>query len=147
MMSYLRMYRDKFVESNDLEYIYTNHSLKFVDYMEQIGLGDKIVEIGSQQLKDSVSFYNSKSVIQTVNTMNNHLNAINKFFVYLYKEGIADNIFNKIADYDAFREEIIAENNLKLYLILHFIMLLEKLGMMCQKIKIHSRWSVLEILG
>ena len=55
MMSYLRMYRDKFVESNDLEYIYTNHSLKFVDYMEQIGLGDKIVEIGSQQLKDSVS--------------------------------------------------------------------------------------------
>ena len=59
MMSYLRMYRDKFVESNDLEYIYANHSLKFVDYMEQIGLGDKIVEIGSQQLKDSVSFYNT----------------------------------------------------------------------------------------
>lgn len=24
MMSYLRMYRDKFVESNDLEYIYMN---------------------------------------------------------------------------------------------------------------------------
>lgn len=32
MMSYLRMYRDKFVESNDLEYIYMNQSLKFVDY-------------------------------------------------------------------------------------------------------------------
>lgn len=47
MMSYLRMYRDKFVESNDLEYIYMNQSLKFVDYMEQIGLGDKIVGIGS----------------------------------------------------------------------------------------------------
>lgn len=41
MMSYLRMYRDKFVESNDLEYIYMNQSLKFVDYMEQIGLGDR----------------------------------------------------------------------------------------------------------
>lgn len=39
MMSYLRMYIDKFVESNDLEYIYMNQSLKFVDYMEQIGLG------------------------------------------------------------------------------------------------------------
>lgn len=77
---------------------YTNHSLKFVDYMEQIGLGDKIVEIGSQQLKDSVSFYNSKSVIQTVNTMNNHLNAIKKFFVYLYKEGIADNIFTPFSE-------------------------------------------------
>ena len=113
MMSYLRMYRDKFVESNDLEYIYMNQSLKFVDYMEQIGLGDKIVEIGSQQLKDSVSFYHGKSLIQTVNTMNNHLNAIKKFFVYLYKEGIADNVFNKIADYDAFRDEIITENNLK----------------------------------
>ena len=32
MMSYLRMYRDKFVESYDLEYIYMNPSLKFVDY-------------------------------------------------------------------------------------------------------------------
>lgn len=96
------MYRDKFVESNDLEYIYMNQSLKFVDYMEQIRLGDKIVEIGSQQLKDSISFYHGKSLIQTVNTMNNHLNAIKKFFVYLFKEGIDDNIFNKIADYDAF---------------------------------------------
>lgn len=38
--------------------------------------------------------------------MNNHLNAIKEFFVYLYKEGIADNIFNKIADYDAFRFEV-----------------------------------------
>ena len=66
MMSYLIMYRDKFVESNDLEYIYMNQSLKFVDYMEQIGLGDKIVEIGSQQLKDSVSFYHGKSLIQFV---------------------------------------------------------------------------------
>ena len=92
-MSYLRMYREKYVQSNDLEYIYINQSLKFVDYMEQIWLGDKIVEIGSQQLKDSVAFYHGKNVIQTVNTMNNHLNAIKMFFVYLYKEGIADNIF------------------------------------------------------
>jgi len=43
-------------------------------------MGDKIVEIGSQQLKDSVSFYHSKSVIQTVNTMNNHLNRIIRLF-------------------------------------------------------------------
>ena len=87
MMSYLRMYRDKFVESNDLEYIYMNQSLKFVDYMEQIGLGDKIVEIGSQQLKDSVSFYHGKSLIQTVNTMNNYLNAIKNFlFIFTKKE-------------------------------------------------------------
>lgn len=87
MMSYLRMYRDKFVESNDLEYIYMNQTLKFVDYMEQIGLGDKIVEIGSQQLKDSVSFYHGKSLIQTVNTMNNYLNAIKNFlFIFTKKE-------------------------------------------------------------
>ncbi len=87
MMSYLRMYRDKFVESNDLEYIYMNQSLKFMDYMEQIGLGDKIVEIGSQQLKDSVSFYHGKSLIQTVNTMNNYLNAIKNFlFIFTKKE-------------------------------------------------------------
>lgn len=107
------MYRNKFIESNKLDHLYINHSLKFVNYIEQIGLGDKIVEIGSQQLKDSVKHYNEKGAIKTISTMNNHLNAIKSFFVFLFKEGIADNIFNQIADYDAFKQSIIDENNLK----------------------------------
>lgn len=74
------MYRNKFIESNKLDHLYINHSLKFVNYIEQIGLGDKIVEIGSQQLKDSVKHYNEKGAIKTISTMNNHLNAIKSFF-------------------------------------------------------------------
>lgn len=33
-MSYIRMYRDNFIESTELEYLYINHSLKFVEYIE-----------------------------------------------------------------------------------------------------------------
>ena len=113
LMSFIRMYRNKFINNNDLEYLYVHHSLKFVEYIEQQGLGDKIIEISSQQLTDSVKHYHEKGVIQTVSTMNNHLNAIKRFFVFLHKEGIADNIFGRIPDYDAFKQDIINENELK----------------------------------
>lgn len=112
-MSYIRMYRDNFIESNEWEHLYVNHSLKFVEYIEEIGLGDKIVEIGSEQLRNSVAYYCRKRVIQTVSTMNNHLNAIKKFFDFLFKQGIAENIFNHIADYDLFKQSIIEENNIR----------------------------------
>lgn len=112
-MSYIRMYRKKFIGSSDLEYLYINHSLKFVEYIEQIGMGDKIVEIKSEQLRNSVKYYHVRGDIQTVSTMNNHLNAIKRFFVFLFKEGIAENIFSQISDFDVFKQGIIDECNLR----------------------------------
>lgn len=47
-MSYIRMYREKFIESTELEYLYIHHTLMFVDYIEHIGMGDKTVEIKSE---------------------------------------------------------------------------------------------------
>lgn len=107
------MYREKFIESTELEYLYTHHTLMFVDYIEHIGMGDKTVEIKSEHLKGSVQYYNEKGAIQTVSTMNNHLNAIKKFFGFLFKEGMATNIFNQIPDYDMFKQNIVQECNLK----------------------------------
>lgn len=112
-MSYIRMYRNKFIGSSDLEYLYINHSLKFVEYIEQIGMGDKIVEIKSEQLRNSVKYYHVRGDIQTVSTMNNHLNAIKRFFVFLFEEGIAENIFSQISDFDVFKQGIIDECNLR----------------------------------
>lgn len=45
--------------------------------------------------------------------MNNHLNAIKRFFVFLFKEGIAENIFSQISDFDVFKQGIIDECNLR----------------------------------
>lgn len=111
-MSYIRMYREKFIESTELEYLYIHHSLKFIEYIEHIGIADKIVEIKGEHLKGSVRYYNERGAIQTVSTMNNHLNAIKKFFSFLYKEGMANNIFNQIPDYDVFKKDIVDECNL-----------------------------------
>lgn len=108
------MYRENFIESDDLEYLYLNHSLKFVEYIEQIDMGDKIAAITPKQLKDSIRYYNENGMIQTISTMNNHLNAIKKFFVFLFKAGIIkENMFNQIPDYDMFKQEIINECKLK----------------------------------
>lgn len=112
-MSYIRMYREKFIESTELEYLYIHHTLMFVDYIEHIGMGDKTVEIKSEHLKGSVQYYNEKGAIQTVSTMNNHLNAIKKLFLFLFREGMATNIFNQIPDYDLFKQDIVEECNLK----------------------------------
>ncbi len=112
-MSYIRMCREKFIKSTELEYLYKNHTLKFVEFIEYIGFGDKIIEIKKEHLIESVKFYCEKGDIQTVSTMNNHLNAIKKFFSFLYKEGMANNIFNLISDYDLFKQTIVEECNLK----------------------------------
>ena len=97
LMSFIRMYRNKFINNNDLEYLYVHHSLKFLEYIEQQGLGDKIIEISSQQLKDSVKHYHEKGVIQTVSTMNSHLNAIKRFFLLFVHKLIPFNIFHNQA--------------------------------------------------
>ena len=112
-MSYLRMYREDYIKDNDLEYMYINHTEKFVNFMEQEDYGDKIFEIQIQQLEDSVANCNKNGDIKRISTMENHLNAIKNFFVYLHKNGKADNIFNRITDYDKFKQKIILDNNLK----------------------------------
>lgn len=98
------MYREDYLNDNELEYIYINHTEKFVSLMEEMGLADRIFDIGTDQLKTSVNVYSKNGNIQTVNSMNNHLNAIRNFFAYLHKKGKADNIFNKISDYDEFKK-------------------------------------------
>ncbi len=113
-MSYIRMYRDNFIGSMELEYLYINHSLKFVEYIEQAGLGDSIAAIMPEHLIGSIKYYHQNGAIQTVSTMNNHLNAIKRFFVFLFKAGIIkENIFNQISDYEMFKQEIIDECKLK----------------------------------
>ena len=113
-MSYIRLYRDNFIEAAELEYLYVNHSLKFVEYIEQMEMGDKIAAIMPEHLKASIKYYHEKGAIQTVSTMNNHLNAIKRFFVFLFKAGIIkENIFNQIPDYEAFKQEIVEECKLK----------------------------------
>lgn len=112
-MSYIRECRNDFISSEELDHLYINHSLKFVEYIEKIGLGDRIIEINANHLKESVKYYCMRGAIKTVSTMNNHLNAIKRFYTFLLKKGRAENIFKSIADYDEFTSDIIACNNIK----------------------------------
>lgn len=112
-MSCLSMYRNDYIKDNDLKYMYINHTGQFVDFMERRGFGDRIFDIIPQQLKGSVKEFIQLGYIQTVSTMENHLNAIKHFFVYLHKHGKADNVFYVIKDYEEFKNQIIQENGLR----------------------------------
>jgi len=113
-MADLIKWQKEFVNDTSLEYMYVNHSQKFVEYIEFTGYADKSAQISGEQLKRSVKYYSEIGAIQTINSMNNHLNAIKKFFVYLKKQGkIKENFFDNIEDYDGLRQSIIAENDLK----------------------------------
>lgn len=111
-MSYISMYRDNYLKDNVLEYMYINHTGKFVKYIESINYGDRVVDITEEQLKGSVEEYNKKGDILSINTMEAHLNALKDFFGYLFKKGIANNIFKDIKDYNEFRAQIIEHNHL-----------------------------------
>ncbi len=51
-MSYICMYREDYILENNVDYLYKMYSLKFVEYIERIGLEDKIVSISSQKLRN-----------------------------------------------------------------------------------------------
>ena len=106
-MNYIKQCYQKFVIDNKPDYMYRNHASQFVNYIENIEhLEDRIVDIHSIHLKNSVLYYNKEEVIGTATTLENYLNALKSFFIYLKKVGMAENIFNEIADYNAFKEEI-----------------------------------------
>jgi integrase len=108
-MSDIRKLREKYIGSNELDNLYINHTSKFVEYVEQIGKGDRIIYIDENDIRDSVTKQNELGHINTITSMDNHLNAIKNFFVYLQKEGKYKNVFNDISDYDKFRELIIVD--------------------------------------
>lgn len=106
-MTYIKQCYKKFITENNLDYMYSNHTSQFVKYIENIEhLENRIVDIKSTHIKQSVIYYNEKGVIGTETTLDNYLNALKSFFSYLKKVGMAENIFNEIADYDVFRDKI-----------------------------------------
>lgn len=108
-MSDIRKWREKYINDNELEAMYLSHSLKFIEYIEAKEKGDRIIDIDKSDLRGSVAYQNKIGKINTISTMDNHLNAIKSFFTYLQKEGKHKNIFNEISDYEIFRELIISD--------------------------------------
>ncbi|BEP27827.1 type 1 periplasmic-binding domain-containing protein [Helicovermis profundi] len=91
---------------------YTNHCEKFLYYIKTLGKENRPNEIDKNDIIGSVVFYNNLGKINTTNTMAIHLEAIKAFYDKIHREGKTDNIFNDIAGYELFKDEISEKLNL-----------------------------------
>lgn len=107
------MYRNDYLEENDLDYMYENHTGKFINYIEEQGLGNRINDITPDILGDSVSYYCKQEDINTITSLDNYLNSIKNFYDYLFKKGKSNNIFQQIKDYNEYKNNLIEQNNLR----------------------------------
>lgn len=114
-MSYLSKCMDAFfVSSKSLAFTTENHVRKFVAYIEELGdtKADRLKSITEEDIKGCVGYYHSRESICSVNSLDNHLNALKSFYVFLDKSDRCENVFHKVKDLDDFRQAMIDQYNL-----------------------------------
>lgn len=87
---------------------YRNHCNKFLSFINSIEKENRPIEINKDDIKDYIGHYYKLGKINTISTMNSHLESIKAFYVYANKSGKLKNVFNTISDYDEFKNELTA---------------------------------------
>lgn len=114
-MSYLSQCMDEFfTSSKTLAYSTENHVRKFVAYIEGLGgtKADSLKSIVREDVEECVGYYHRRGSICSVNSLDNHLNALKSFYTFLDKNYKGDNIFHLIKDWNVFRQTMIDRYNL-----------------------------------
>lgn len=114
-MSYLSQCMDEFfASSKTLAYSTENHVRKFVAYIEGLGgiKADSLKSIVREDVEECVGYYHRRGSICSVNSLDNHLNALKGFYTFLDKNYMGDNIFHLIKDWNVFRQTMIDRHNL-----------------------------------
>lgn len=114
-MSYLSKCMDAFfASSKPLAFTTENHVRKFVAYIEELGdtKADRLKSITEEDIKGCVGYYHSRESICSVNSLDNHLNALKSFYAFLNKDDRCGNLFHTVKDWDDFRQGLIAQYNL-----------------------------------
>ncbi|WP_214628992.1 site-specific integrase [Paenibacillus agaridevorans] len=100
----------------DRDDTYSNHVTKFVDYLDiVVDKANEPKNISRQDIEGSIEHYNSKGLIKTRSSMENHLEAIKDFYKYLVSKHYTDDIFNNLASYQDYKDMIALKYNLPEY--------------------------------
>ncbi|MGO0059764.1 integrase [Brevibacillus fluminis] len=101
------------VECLENDSTYKNHITKFIDYIIHIGKANRPVSITLEDVIDCVGFYNKLGKINTIKSMESHLESVKAFYKFLVEKDYATDIFSKISSYQDFKELIIDKYSLK----------------------------------
>lgn len=114
-MSYLSECMDAFfASSKPLAFTTENHVRKFVAYIEELGgtKADRLKSITEEDIKGCVGYCHSRESICSVNSLDNHLNALKSFYTFLNKDDRCGNLFHTVKDWGDFRQGLIDQYNL-----------------------------------
>lgn len=91
---------------------YKNHVSKFIKYLKIIGKDNRPVSVTIDDVIECIGHYNAKQKINTINSMENHLEAIKAFYKFLVSKDYASDIFSGISSFSSFKKEIIKKYEL-----------------------------------
>lgn len=114
-MSYLSKCMDAFfASSKSLAFTTENHVRKFVAYIEGLGdtKADGLLSIKKEDVEGCVGYYHRCGAICSVNSLDNHLNALKSFYAFLDKNYKCENVFHTVKNWDNFRQGLIDQHNL-----------------------------------
>lgn len=100
----LEIWKQEYLAQDDT---YRNHVNKFVNYIVSIGKSNQPISINKDDIVNCVGHYNNMKKINTISTMESHLESIKSFYKYLFARNKTNNIFNDIPSYQDFKELII----------------------------------------
>lgn len=108
--SIMENWKDEYLQGDDT---YKNHVVKFIDYIIIAGKQNRPASITKEDAIDSIGHYNKLGKINTVSSMENHLEAVKAFYKHLVGKEYTQDIFNNISSFQEFKDSIIEKFGLK----------------------------------
>lgn len=109
-MSLIEQWAKEYLE---IDNSYENHINKFVNYIKEINKADKPTKIDLNDVEQCIGFYKNLGQINTVSSMENHLESIKSFYKFLVSKSWATDIFGALWDYQGYKNHLTKEFDLK----------------------------------
>lgn len=108
-MSHIERWADAYLQQDPK---YSNHIKKFSAYIKKINKDDMPTMVSLGDIEGCISYYNNLGQINTVSSLESHLEAIKSFYKYLVERAWSANIFSQVSDYSSYKESLINKYDL-----------------------------------
>jgi len=92
---------------------YRNHINKFVKFINRMGKGNRPININEEDVILCIGYYNDLGQINSISSMENHIESVKAFYRFLVKKGYTHDIFSSVYSYQEFKDKIIEKYDLK----------------------------------
>ncbi|MGL4569653.1 MAG: hypothetical protein ACRCVJ_01145 [Clostridium sp.] len=103
MITEMEKWRENYF--NDIGKKYRNHVNKFIDYLKKIDKSDTPNNITIQDVTGSVGYYVKLGSIQSISSMELHLESLKNFYDYLLNIGKSNDIFSQM-NYEEYKRSL-----------------------------------------